>query len=60
MRWRKYQDRIERMAADALALRSSKPNEAVAFVVRQQNRIPPEECESEVLALVESALGQAA
>lgn len=60
MRWRKHQDRIERMAADALALRSSKPREAVAFVVRQQNRIPPEECESEVLTLVEQTLARAA
>lgn len=60
MRWRKHQDRIERMAADAIALTSSKPVEAVAFVVRQQNRIPPEECEAEVLALVENTLAHAA
>jgi hypothetical protein len=60
MRWRKHQDRIERMAADALALKSSKPIDAVAFVVRQQNRIPPEDCESQVLALVEQTLRRAA
>ena len=60
MRWRKKDDRIERMAADALALKSSSPKEAVAFVVRQQNRVPPEECEGEVLALVEDTLARAA
>lgn len=60
MRWRKWQDRIERMAADAIALKSSKPRDAVAFVVRQQNRIPPEDCERAVLALVEDTLARAA
>lgn len=54
MRACKRQEHIERMAAAALALKSTALEESVSYVVGQQTLLPAS-CEAEVLAAAQEA-----